>query len=245
MSTWPFKILVKYASRGRTTRFLEGLDNIFDLCSQPDYIRVVVTADTDDIHMNNDEVKNHVAKYKNAIIIYGESENKVHAINRDLNSLPDGYKDWDIVANFSDDMRWTIYGWDDLIRVDFNSISPDFSHYMAYLDPDTKGALSTLLIAGRKFIDTFGFIYDPIYHSLFCDNQIEDAAKYLGKYHYTGYSIYQHFNPSYGYQRFEPDQLYIYQQKIGWSRDMELYYKLQSDGIEKYLEKFNTKSLTS
>ena len=33
------------------------------------------------------------------------------------------------------------------------------------------------------------------------------------------------------------------QQKIGWSRDMELYYKLQAEGIEKYLQKFDLKLL--
>lgn len=244
MSTWPFKILVKYTSRGRTTRFLEGLDNIFSMCSQPDYIRVLITADLDDPQMNNDEVKAHIAKYKNAHVIYGVSENKIHAINRDLDIMPDDYKDWDILANFSDDQRWTIFGWDDIIRVDFNSVSPDFSHYMAYLDPDTHGALSTLLIAGRKWIEAFGFIYDPIYVALFCDNQVEDCAKHLGKYHYTGYSIYQHFNPAYGYEKFEKDEMFEHQQRLGWSIDMGLYHKLQAEGVEKYLEKFDLKSLT-
>lgn len=244
MSTWPFKILVKYASRGRTNRFLDGLDNIFDLCSQPDYIKVLITADLDDPHMNNDEVKKHIAKYKNAHVIYGVSENKIHAINRDLDIMPDDYKDWDIVANFSDDQRWTIYGWDDLIRVDFNSVFPGkLNGYMAYLDPDTKGALSTLFIAGRRWVDAFGFIYDPIYHALFCDNQAEDAAKHLGLYHYTGYSIYQHFNPAYGYEKFERDTMFNEQQQIGWTRDMELYYKLQAEGIGKYLQKFDLKLL--
>lgn len=245
MSQWPFKVLVKYASRGRTTRFLDGLDNIFSMCSQPDHIRVLITADLDDPAMNNEEVKSHIAKYKNAHVIYGISENKIHAINRDLDIMPEEYRDWDILANFSDDQRWTLFGWDDSIRVDFNSVSPDFSHFMAYLDPDTHGVLSTLFIAGRKWVDAFGFIYDPIFHALFCDNCVEDCAKHIGKYHYTGYNIYQHFNPAYGYEKFEKDEMFEHQQRVGWSRDMELYYKLQAEGLEKYLEKFDLKSLTS
>lgn len=238
-SKWPFIILVKYASRGRRSRFLEGLSNIFSLCSQPDFIRVLITADEDDPEMNNAEVKKSVANYKNAHIVYGRSNNKVHAINRDLYTLPNGWDNWDILANFSDDMRWTANGWDDQIRIDFNAISPDFSHYMAYLDPDTKGALSTLFIAGRKWVDYFGFIYDPVFISLFCDNLVEDSAKHLGKYHYTGLQIYQHFNPSYGYERFEPDQLYIDQQKIGWSIDSKTYFDIKELGMENYLSKFN------
>lgn len=238
MSQWPFKILVKYATRGRPERFFEGMETIYNLCSQPDYIRVLITADIDDLAMNNDEVKAKIATYKNAHIIYGVSENKIHAINRDFDLMPEEWKDWDIIANFSDDMRWTIFGFDDIIRTDFNLVFPEhFFGYMAYLDPDTHGALSTLYIAGRGWYDKFGWIYDPQFASLFCDNLVEDCAKYLGKYHYTGYSIYQHLNPSY-YNNAGSDQMYVDQQSVGWDVDMKLYYKIKAEGIENYLKQF-------
>lgn len=244
MSEWPFKILVKYASRGRRQRFFDGLDNIFELAEFPDRILVMVTVDISDIEMNNVEAKEKLTTYKNVHVIYGISNNKIHACNRDLDKIPDDWKDWKIICNFSDDMRWFMRGWDTLLRVDFNQVSPDFSHYMAYLDPDTKGALSTLLICGRKFFDCFGFIYDEIFLSLFADNLVEDCAKHLGKYHYTGYQIYQHFNPAYGYEKFEEDLQFRQQQDLGWSVDSKTYYDLMALGIEKYLEKFDTKSLT-
>src|SRR3954462_5363237 len=229
MSTWPFKILVKYATRGRPERFFDGMDSIYNLCSQPDHIRVLITADLDDHKMNNEEVRDRIAKYKNAHIIYGTSDNKIHAINRDFYLMPDEWKDWSIIANFSDDQRFTQFGWDDCLRVDFNQISHDFSHYIAYLDPDTKSALSTLFISGRGWFDRFGWVYDPQFVSLFCDNLAEDAAKYLGKYHYTGYSIYQHFNSAYGYKEFPPDQMFLDQQRIGWDVDEKLYYKIKGE----------------
>lgn len=236
---WPFVILVKYATRGRPERFFEGMETIYNLCSQPDYIRVLVTADIDDPTMFNDTVRDKILSYKNSHVIYGTSKNKIDAINRDLDILPEGFKDWDIVANFSDDQRWTVYGWDDYIRTDFNSVFPEtLDGYMAYRDPDTNGALSTLLIAGRPFIDFFGFIYDPQFVSLFCDNLMEDSAKRLGKYHYTGYDIYRHRNPSYGYADCPPDEMYIEQQRIGWDVDQKLYYKIISEGIDNYLSKF-------
>lgn len=234
--SWPFKILVKYATRGRKDRFFDGMESIYSLCSQPDYIRVLVTADLDDPEMNNDEVRTRLAGYKNVHIIYGKSEGKIHATNRDLDLLPDEWKDWQIIANFSDDQRFTVFGWDDMIRVDFNFISPDFSHFMAYLDPDTNGALSTLFISGRKWFDLFGFIYDPIFFSLFCDNLVEDCAKHLGLYHYTGYSIYKHLCPSYGH--LPEDSMFRQQQDIGWDIDQKLYYKTIQDGIDKYLSRF-------
>lgn len=237
-TTWPFVILVKYASRGRKQRFLDGLQNIYSTCAQPEYIRVLVTADIDDSEMFNDEVRDKVNSYPNAVIIYGTSKSKIHACNRDLDILPEEFKDYSILANFSDDMRWSIFGWDDMIRVDFNNQSPDFSHYFAYHDPDTKGALSTLFIAGRRWVEMFGFIYDPQFQSLFCDNLVEDVAKHLGKYIYTGNEIYRHYNPSYGYERFEADQLYLDQQRIGWSIDQNTYDKIKKEGIVNYINQF-------
>lgn len=239
MNEWPFKILVKYASRGRRQRFFDGLDNIFELAEFPDRLLVLITLDEDDPEMCNDEVKEKLSTYKNIHVCWGLSKNKIHATNRDFDKIPEHFNDWHIVANFSDDQRFTIYGWDTMIRVDFNNVSPDFSHYMAYLDPDTKGSLSTLFISGRKFYDAFNFIYDPQFSSLFCDNVAEDAAKHLGKYHYTGYEIYRHHNPSYGYADFKPDQLYLDQQKIGWDVDMKLYYEIIAKGIPEYLKQFN------
>lgn len=239
MSEWPFKVLVKYASRSRPQRFFDGLDNIFETCEFPDRILVMCTLDSDDPTMNNDEVKERLSKYKYIDVNYGISGTKIRATNRDLNKVPEHFKDWDILCNFSDDMKWTEYAWDTMIRRDFNFVSSDFSHYMAYLDPDTGGSLSTLFISGRTFFDKFKFIYDEIFESLFADNLVEDCAKAIGKYHYTGYQIYQHFNPSYGYVRYEEDEMYREQQTVGWTKDQQTYNEIISKGIPEYLKQFD------
>lgn len=231
----PIKILVKYASRGRPQRFFDGLDNIFETVQYSNSILVLASLDEDDLDMCNDEVKERLKLYKNIQVCWGLSENKIHACNKDFDKIPETFNDWSILCNFSDDMKWTAYSWDELIRNDFKAVSPDLSHYMAYLDPDTSGALSTLFICGRGWYDRFGFIYDNQFKSLFCDNLAEDVAKHLNKFHYTGYQIYQHFNPSYGYERFEPDAMYLEQQKIGWDVDQKLYNKIIAGGIENYL----------
>lgn len=240
MNEWPFKILVKYASRGRRQRFFDGLDNIFELAEFPERLLVLITLDEDDPEMCNDEVKEKLSTYKNIHVCWGLSKNKIHATNKDFEYIPEHFKDWHIVANFSDDQRWTMPRWDTYIRCDFNSVSPDFSHYMAYRDPDTQGALSTLLIAGRKFYDLFGFLYDEIFLSLFADNLVEDCAKRIGKYHYTGTEIYRHHNPAYKYADFPEDTMFRQQQDLGWSVDMKTYYDLvANDGLTTYLKKFN------
>lgn len=219
--SWPFKVLVKYTSRGRKERFFEGMETIYNLCSQPDHIRVLVTADIDDPAMYNDEVRDRIAAYKNTHLIFGVSESKIHAINRDFDLLPDEWKDWQILVNFSDDMRFTIFGWDDLIRVDYNANCPAFDSFFHYIDPDTRGALATLYVAGRLFFDRFGYVYHPSYKSLWADNEVEDVAKKLGKWFSPGYSIYFHSNPAYGH--YTRDALFDTQQNF-WGEDEANYY---------------------
>lgn len=230
-------ILIKYASRGRVDRFFDGMDTIYNLCVQPERLRVLISCDSDDLQMNNDAVKKRISEYPNTHVIYGKSESKIHATNRDFYLMPKEWSDWDIVCNFSDDQRWSILGWDDMIRADFKQVSSDFSHYMAYLDTDTNGSLSTLFIAGRKWLDMFGFIYDGIFLSLFADNLVEDCAKHLGKYHYTGYTIYKHLLPSYGH--LPEDAMFRTQQELGYSVDMVTYNKIIANGIGNYLKQFN------
>lgn len=241
---YPFKILIKYATKGRPERFFGGMDSIYNLCEMPEHLRVLVTADIDDPNMFNDMVKERVEKYKNAKIIYGTSKGKINAINRDMDILPNGFEDWDILVNFSDDQRFVMPRWDMYLRVHFNSLAPDMDGYLSFLDPDTKGALTTTAIIGRKYYERFGFIYDPIFDSLFCDNMADDAAKALGKYHFIALELIHHYNPSYGYKDFLPDQMYIDQQKIGWTKDKETYYRLKAEGIVNYLLKFEKNEKT-
>lgn len=237
------KILIKYASRERPERFLAGMDNIFSTVNNIDNIRVVVSADIDDETMSGKDMMDKINSYPNTIVYYGTSKNKIDATNRDLDSLPPGFEDWTIIANYADDQRFTAYGWDEIIISDFKIISPDYNYFMSYLDPDTKGALSTLYIAGRRFYDTFGFIYDPKFVSLFCDNLVEDCAKHLGKFHYTQNSIYRHHNPAYGYKDFPSDDLFVKQQTIGWDVDQKTYNEIMGKGIHNYLESFNLSKL--
>lgn len=238
MSKWPFKILVKYATRGRRDRFFGGMDTIYSLADLPESVFTCVTADNNDPEMNNQETVDRIYKYPNTKIIFGESNSKVEAINRDMSNLPDEMKDWDILVNFSDDQRFIQPKWDTYIRVDFNSVFPSLDGFMSYLDPDTKGALTTYSVIGRPYYKRFGFIYDPQFKSLFCDNLADDCAKALGKYHFSAMQLIHHYNPAYGYAAFPKDEMFEHQQRIGWSEDQEMYNKIKSQDIEKYLSKF-------
>lgn len=215
----PLKILVKYPSRERPERFFDGMDSIYNHAYDVNNLSVLISADENDSSMNNKEVQERIGKYNNATVIYGTSKSKIDAVNRDLEK-EGSWNDWDILVNMSDDMRMNIFGWDEMVRTDFNYKFHDLDGLMHYLDVDTKGMLATMYIAGRKFYERFGYIYNPVYKSLFADNEIEECAKLLNKWHYTGYSIYTHLNPAYGHLPRDP--LFNTQQAL-WNEDEKTY----------------------
>lgn len=188
------KILVNFASRSRPEKFFKCLDNLREK-SVGEYT-VVGTFDLDDQAMNNDEVKNRFKEYPELIPIFGESKSKVDAINKNVNRI----HDWDIVVNFSDDQLMVKQGWDDEIRRAFDKHGLDtIIHW-----PDNcpyRERLISMSIMGREYYDRFGYIYNPEYISLWCDNEAKDVAEILGCYRYMGGAqhdniLYHHIHPA-------------------------------------------------
>lgn len=216
MPSNPFFILYKYPSRGRPQRFFDSLDSIVNNTVDKDSYHVSCTLDTDDETMNNKEVIEKILSYKNVSISWGKSNSKIHAVNRDMPDI-----DFDILINMSDDMRFNIYGFDQMIRVDMNQHFPNFDGLLHYPDQDAKEYLATMYIAGKKWWEFRGKnIYHPSYQSLFCDNEEMECAQKMGKYKYCGYQINVHYNPAYGH--LPKDEKFLHDQSL-WGLD-ELNY---------------------
>jgi len=203
----PLKILFKYPSRGRRQRFVDGVDSIVNnLANTKDY-QILVTADEDDPEMQED------FDYENMLVCYGESQSKIHAINKDMEYAD---ADWKIVVSMADDMRWIFYGFDDIIRQQF--ADGDLDKLIHIPDQDAKQILATMYIAGRTYYERLNYIYNPVYESLFCDDEAQAVAKHLGKYHYVDCpGVLTHLNSAYGH--LPKDDLFIKQQEIGWTKD--------------------------
>lgn len=220
----PLKILFKYPSRGRYDRFIDGMDSIVNNLADTENYGVVATFDTNDEVMANIENYNSLHdKYRNFVWVYGESKSKVDAINRDIDKVglfAPFISDWDIIVNMADDMRWIFYGFDEIIREQF--ADGDLDKLIHIPDQDAKNILATMYIAGRAYYERLNYIYNPIYSSLFCDDEAQAIAKHLGKYHYVDCpGILIHLNSAYGH--LPKDDLFIEQQKIGWSVDMQTF----------------------
>jgi len=195
------KILYKFPSRSRPHKFFAALDNIIQYASHDDYF-ILVTADIDDPLMFNDEVKNRVAGYDKVKIYYGTSLHKVDAINRDMAF----HTDWDILINMSDDMQFIRYGFDTEIIKDFQSFR-SLDLLLHYPDQKAWFAMITMAIMGKDYYLRDGYIYNPVYKSLFCDNEQMEVAQMRGRYKYIKKRLFNHNNPMHGLA--EKDALHL------------------------------------
>jgi hypothetical protein len=137
-----------------------------------------------------------LAAYPEVIVKHGMSNNKVHAINRDLDDIPP----FDILCCHSDDMAFILAGYDDVIRQHCGE--DDFVHFP---DGYANQKLCTYAIMGVKYYKRFGYIYNPDYKSLWCDNEQTEVAKKLNRYKYVNDHILQHRHPANGFGK--PDAL--------------------------------------
>jgi hypothetical protein len=179
-------LVFKYATRSRPQNFDRGIASIIDNLDDIDNYYIIVTCDENDTTMLN-----HHLKYANnpkIKFVYGYSKNKIDAINRDFNHLP---QNWGAIINMSDDMVFVKKGFDNIIRSDFSGNSDLCLHY-----PDGyRRDIITMSILGKTFFDRFGYIYHPNYTSLFCDDEQTSVAKILGKYKFIDNQIFIHKHP--------------------------------------------------
>lgn len=168
-------ICYSFASRSRPDRFFETLDNVIQMSAQQNHF-FVAKLDEDDMAMNNDYVRARLASYPSVIQKWGTSKSKIHAINRDLEDIPD----YAIMVCLSDDMRFRTYGFDDLIR---QHMPADLDALVHLQDDYARDRVCTVNITGKKYHQRRGNIYAPdCYYSMFCDDEETEVAKILDKY---------------------------------------------------------------
>jgi hypothetical protein len=165
--------------------------------SHDDY-QIVVTLDIDDPEAITDEFKTKINTYPNLIPMWGISYGKISAINRDLIF----FNDYDILVLLSDDMHLRP-GFDTEILKAFED---GFSGLAHFPDNIANERLCTFSVMDKKYLDLFGWIYNPIYDSVAADNEQHEVAVKLGRYKYVPVDIVRHLHPAYGMA--ENDDLY-------------------------------------
>lgn len=181
-------ILINFASRSRPDKFHACMKNLSECFT--DY-KVLLKVDRDD-----PTVRDYFSVCcDETILALGYSKSKVDAINRDIPK--DG---WDILVNTSDDILWNEGAGEEILK----SIEPDmFLHFPEpYADSQAvrKGAdtISVVSIMDKIYYDRFGYVYNPSYLSLCCDNEATEVARNLGRYKFVDKYIFEHLHPAAG-----------------------------------------------
>lgn len=186
------RILINYATRGRAYWFKQAINNIMTTIGSLDF-QILLKADIDDSEMNNDDIRRFISLNPLIKVCWGQSESKVHAINRDM----DKADPWDIVVVMSDDMLFIKAGWDvvmlHLIKEIWGYSLDFFAHFN---DGYAKDALATMSILGRDYYKRDGYIYHPDYKSFSCDAEAYYVSVMRMRHHYFEDRLFTHQHPA-------------------------------------------------
>jgi hypothetical protein len=218
------KLLIKFPTKNRSFKFLKVLKDYYDYIENLDNVEFLITLDDDDDEMKSEYVIKVLEKYSNLSYVFGKSESKIHAINRDLNN----FSNWDIVLLASDDMIPKIKGFDNIIISKMKEFYPDTDGVLFFNDGYKKNELNTLCILGKKYYERFNYIYYPEYKSTWSDNEFTEVANILKKQTYFDEVIIKHEHPDWGYGRH--DSIHN-KNHMDVSYDRNLFLKRKNDNF--------------
>jgi hypothetical protein len=181
----------------------------------------MVTLDSDDPTVSIELINSLLAIHPNIRVTMGISGTKVKAINRDMETAPA----FDILLLASDDMIPVAHGYDNIIRHAMHKHYPSTDGVLWFNDGHQRDGLNTLAIMGKAYYNRFGYIYNPLYRTAWCDNEFTAVADLLKKQTYFDQVIIEHQHALFGLA--PKDETYI-KNDIGGSEDTELYYRRKS-----------------
>ena len=218
------KILLKCPTRSRPERVKNTIKKYIELCNRPHLLGVCISADVDDTTMRSESIQDNLRQITCDLawfnIFYSENKSKIEAVNADMEKID---WEWDIVVLVSDDMVPVHKGYDDVLRSHMMARFPDTDGILWCNDGFQGKELNTLTIMGRTMYNSFGYLYEPSYKSLFCDTEFTDLCKttLAAKCLYIPYLLIRHEHPGTGYAD-RNDSLYVRNQRY-WSTDMYNY----------------------
>ena len=220
------KLLIKFPTRNRKNKFFKVLRQYQNLCEDLDNTYFLITLDNDDESMNSSDVEDIFNTFKNVKVIYGTSNSKIHAVNRDIELV----NDWDIVLLASDDMTPKVKGYDNIIRNKMKEFYSDTDGILCFNDGFQGEKLNTLCILGKKYYKRFNYIYHPDYKSCWSDNEFMEVGKILKKQTYIDSVIIKHEHPDWGYgnrDQIHTNNINDYQYDLGvYNRRKEINFEL-------------------
>jgi hypothetical protein len=218
------RILLKCPTRSRPAQFLRILNQYVSLANRPDLLGICISCDLDDTTMTDgiiqQSIKNITYRVNWSETYYGNSTNKIEAVNANINDVT---WPWEMVIIVSDDMVPQVKGYDDVLRSHMIANFSDTDGIL-WVNDGTQGEnLNTISIMGRKMYDSFGYLYHPAYKSLFCDTEFTDLCKssLASKCTYIPHVLIKHEHPGTGFPQ-KNDALYARNNSF-WYTDLMTY----------------------
>ena len=181
-------ILIKFPSRGRPDKFKSTLSNHLSKLSGKNEVKFVFSFDVDDKKMNNDNIRNFLNSLNiNCSINYGHNQNKIQAINADLEN-----ENFDVLILIADDMIPLIQDYDEIISDIFSNCENGLDSTIHFNTTRWGSILDIWCIMGKKYYDRFNYIYHPDYKSIFCDNEYTEIANKLNRKIYSEKCLFEH-----------------------------------------------------
>lgn len=182
-------LLIKIPTRSRPEQFFKTLDLYYQKLSGATPFHFLITCDTDDTTMNCPAVIEKLDRYKHLSYSFSNNTSKVEAYNKDIEKY-----DFDILLVTSDDMEPLVDGFDKVI-VRHMQTFPDYDGVLNFFDGHVGAHCNTLPVIGKKYYNRFGYVYNPAYVSLFCDNELSIVSKILRKEKVCNELIIKHNHP--------------------------------------------------
>lgn len=195
------KLLFKFPSRSRKDKMFNCIENIIAMARTDDY-KIQLTLDYDDPAVIGDDIKERIASYGDKVFaLWGQSESKIHAVNRDMEFSGE----WDVCLVHSDDFWITKPGFDVSVVENMTQWFPDTNGVLHYPDQVAGQRLITYSIIGREYYDLFKYLYFGGYWSVYADNEFTDVSKLLNRYKYVPEKFLEHRHSIWGFG--PPDEL--------------------------------------
>lgn len=175
------KILLKYPSRGRPSKFKDTLVKHTKYLSYNNTYTFVFSFDSDDTSMNTVEIQDFIKTTLSHELIsyeinYSNNQNKIEAINNNLTN-----KEFDILILLADDMVPVLNNYDNNIVELFKNNPLLLDNTIHFYTSRWAHILDIWCIMGYNYYKRFNYIYHPSYKSIFCDNEYTEVSCLLNR----------------------------------------------------------------
>ena len=205
------RLLVRMPTRGRPAQALEVLARYRAMAGMA--IKLEVVIDYNDATMTASDVLQRLNAL-DCVITVGNHDSKIAAVNGGR------IQDWDILLLASDDMVPVFDGYAVRAVEELLKHYPYLDGAVYFNDGHQKENCCTLPIIGRRLYDTYGYVYNPEYKSLFADQEQTELWRAQGKLVYVDETIIEHRHHVWGLAK--KDALYEKNDAL-WDVDQEVY----------------------